>query len=69
MSNKIKPKPINSSIAWFAFTTGAFCAALVPAYAEISTLLYAASFSAAIVGVINDYKSRKLVAITVSQRD
>jgi hypothetical protein len=59
-------KAVNSSLAWVAFAAGGFCAALVPAYTDISVLLYAISFSAAIIGGLNYYRSKQLVANPVS---
>jgi hypothetical protein len=59
-------KAVNSSLAWLAFATGGFSAALVPAYADISTFLYVTSLSAAITCGINYYKLGQLVANPVS---
>jgi hypothetical protein len=53
---------VNNYLGWLAFAAGGVCAALVPAYADISVFLYATSFSAAIVGVLNYYKSRQPLA-------
>ena len=64
--NMTHSKVLNSSLAWLAFAAGGFCAALVPAYAEISGFLYATSFSAAIICGLNYYRLRQLVANPIS---